>query len=205
MTDRDAAPVESFTSELSVAIELVDRHTGRAPVGEPTVTVTNADYEVTRTPSGYFVLSDLPVEPATLAVTVAAETYLDEERSITHGSLPPTEPLVEIELEPGPAYPFGGGETLVRGVVEDGGEPVSGADVAYVQGSATTRTAGNGEYVLPIRDIPGGDVVTDSDGNRTLAPGGAIPTIEATHPDGRTTDADVSVPVGGTASAHLDF
>lgn len=205
MTDREATHVESFTTSLSVALSLVDRRTGEPPVGEPTVTVTNADYDPVRTPSGYYVLVDLPANPATVEVTVGAEAYIQEDRSITHGSLPSDEPLVEIELEPGPAYPYGGGETVVRGVVEENDEPVAGATVAYVQGSATARTNEAGEYAFPIRDIASDDVGTDSDGDEVLLPGGDTPTIEATHPDDGTTDVDVSIPLGGTASAHLTF
>jgi hypothetical protein len=205
VTDREATHVESFTTTLSVAISLVDRRTGGPPVGEPTVTVTNADYDPVRTPSGYHVLVDLPAHPATIEVVVDAEAYIEEERPITHGSLPSDEPLVEIELEPGPAYPYGDGETVVRGVVEEHGEPVAGAAVAYVQGSATARTNEDGEYALPIREIDSVDVETDSDGNEILSPGGDTPTIEATHPDDGTTDVDVSIPLGGTASAHLAF
>lgn len=205
MSDREATKVESFTTELSVAVELVDSLTGEPPVGRPTVRVTNADDDVERTPSGYYVLVDLPSDPATIEVTVESEAYLEETDSITHGSLPADEPLYEIELVPGPAYPFGGGETLVRGVVEDGDEPVAGAEVAYVEGSATTRTNETGEYVLPIRGVESADVGTDSDGTRILDPGGGSITVEATHPDGRTTDADVVVPLGGTASAPLAY
>ena len=205
MADRDAVELESFSTELTVAVALTDRHTDGPPVGDPTIRVTNADYAFTETPSGYYVLTDLPDDPETLEVTVESEAYLDQERSITPEALPDDDPSLEFSLEPGPAYPFGGGETVVRGLVEDGDGPVAGAEVAYVEGTAMTQTDERGDYALPVRDLASDDLGTDDEGRRALKPGGADPTIRATHPDGRTTEVTPTVRIGASASANLSF
>lgn len=199
-------PLERITTELTLAVALEDTYADAPPRGQPSVAVANADVDVLRTPGGYHVLVDLPPEPPTLDVVVESERYLREERTVDRSDLDPDRPLVTIELVPGPAYPFGGGATLVRGTVEEADVPVAGATVSYRQGSAVTWTDADGEYALPLTGFDPSDVDTDDEGTRFLEPGGLTPTIEAAHPDdGRTTELDVPIPVGGTASAHLDF
>ena len=205
MADRDAVELESFSTELSVAVALTDRHTDGPPVGEPTVRVTNADVEFTETPSGYYVLTDLPSVPATLEVVIESEAYLDQERSITPQALPEDDPSLEFSLEPGPGYPFGSGETVVRGLVEDADGPVAGAEVEYVEGTGRTETDARGDYALPIRDLSSDDLGTDDEGRRALKPDGDDPTIRATHPDGRTSEVTPTVRIGETTSANLSF
>lgn len=198
-------PLDSVTTELTVAVALEDTSTGGPPRGRPRVELANAEAAFLRNPSGYHVLVDLPVEPSTLEIVVESELYLREERSVDRSSLDPTAPLVTVELVPGPAYPFGAGTTLVRGLVEDGGDPVPDAAVSYVQGSDGTRCNASGEFALGVTDFTSEDVGTDDD-VRVVEPGGRRPTIEATHPDdGRTASTDVVLPVGGTASVTLAF
>lgn len=206
MSGGHSEPLERISTELTLAVALEDTHADAPPRESPAVTVTNADVEFLRTPGGYHVLVDLPPEPPTLEVVVESDRFLREERTVDRSDLDPDRPLVTIELVPGPAYPFGGGVTLVRGTVEAADAPVPGATVSYRQGSAVTWTDADGEYALPLTEFDTADVDTDDEGTRFLEPGGLTPTIEATHPDdGRTTELDVPIPVGGTASAHLDF
>lgn len=205
MSDRDARQVDSFTHECSMAVQLVDSRTDGAPVGDPTLTVTNADVEPVTNPSGYRVFVDLEDESTPLDLRVESEAYLDAEQSETPSTLPADDPLVEVRLEPGPGYPFGGGETVVRGLVEDGDEPVAGADVEYVEGEASTRTDDRGDFALPIVTLPDDDLGTDDDGNRALKPGGSNPTIRATLADGRTADRTPTVRIGETASTTFSF
>lgn len=236
MTSREATPLDSFGTELSLAVGLTDRYTDCAPRGEVAVRLANAADEFLATPSGYHVLVDVPAEPADFEVVVESEYYLDERRSVPRSSLDPAEPLESFSLVPAPAYPFGGGATMVRGTVTDGGDPVADAPVAYVQGSDRTRTNADGEFALPVEDVSRDDVVregdgtngggpggggpgsggasggdadagsTDDGGQRTLQPGGDPPSVEATHPgDGRTTEAEVAIPIGGTSSVDLSF
>lgn len=188
-----------------MAVQLVDSLTGGTPVGEPTLTVTNADIEPVRNPSGYRVFVDLADESNTLDLRVESEAYLDAEQSETPATLPDDDPLVEIPLEPGPGYPFGRGETLVRGLVEDGKEPVAGADVEYVEREASTRTDERGDFALPIERLPAEDIGTDDEGNRALKPGGSNPTIRATLADGRTADRTPTVRIGETTSTTFSF
>lgn len=205
MSDRDARPVDSFTHECSMAVQLTDSLTEGAPVGDPTLTVTNAEVEPVRNPSGYRVFVDLEDESTTLDLRVESDAYLVAEQSETPSSLPADDPRVEITLEPGPGYPFGGGETLVRGSVEDGDEPVAGADVAYVEGEATTRTDGRGDFALPFEPLPDADIGTDDEGNRALKPGGSDPTIRVTLADGRTAERNPTVRIGAAASTTFSL
>lgn len=206
----DGEPLETIGTELTVAVELADGFTGGPARGSPTVHATNLDVPdheapFVTTPSGYHALVDAPADPTTLELTVDSELYLPTTRSVDRSTLDPDDPVVTVELVPGPAYPFGGGVTLVRGVVTADGDPLDGASVAYAQGSATTATDAAGEYALPITDIERDDVATESR-TRMLKPGGDDPTVTSTHSDdGTTVSADVTLPVGGTASASLDL
>lgn len=188
-----------------MAVQLVDNLTEGAPVGDPTLTVTNADVEPVTNPSGYRVFVGLADESATLDLRVESEAYLDAEQSETPSSLPADDPLVEIRLEPGPGYPFGSGETLVRGLVEDSDEPVAGADVEYVEGEASTRTDDRGDFALPIQPLPDEALGTDDEDNRALKPGGSDPTIRVTLADGRTAERDPTVRIGETTSTTFSF
>ncbi|HKJ60032.1 MAG TPA: hypothetical protein VKA37_12440, partial [Halobacteriales archaeon] len=207
VNDGRGEPLARVNTELTIAVALEDAFTDDPPREPPSVRVENADVEFLRTPAGYHVLVDLPADPPTLDVVVESDRYLREERTVDRSEdLDADHPLVTIELVPGPGYPFGGGVTLVRGTVEEDDAPVAGATVSYSQGSAVTWADADGEYVLPVTGFESDDVVTDDEGTRFLEPGGLTPTIEAIHPDdGRTTDLDVPIPVGGTTSAHLDF
>lgn len=207
MSDAGDEPLDRITHELALAVELEDTYTDGPPRDQPRVAVTNTDAEFVRTPGGFFVLVDLPAEPATLdVVVVESDYYLREERTVDRSELDPDAPLETIDLVPAPAYPFGGGVTLVRGTVEENDEPVPGATVSYLQGSAVTWSDADGEFVLPVTDFELDDVVVDDEDGRVVEPGGQSPTIEAAHPDDdRTTERDVTLPVGGTASADLDF
>jgi hypothetical protein len=156
-------------------------------------------------PSGYRVFVDLADESRTLDLKVESDAYLVAEQSETPATLPEEDPLVTIRLEPGPSYPFGAGQTVVRGLVEDSDEAVAGAHVAYVEGEASTRTDPRGDFALPIEAMTDTDLGTDDDGNRALKPGGANPTIRATLPDGRTADRTPTVRIGETASTTFSF
>lgn len=176
MSHRKSPPLESFGTELAVAVDLTDRYTDREPRGSPNVTLANAPYEFLQTPSGYYALVDAPAEPTAFEVVVEAEYYLDERRSIDRSSLDPDAPLASIDLLPGPAYPFGGGATLVRGMVTEDDDPVADATVAYVQGSDGTRTNEDGEFALPIEDVTREDVtIAGDDGPSDGGPGNGGP------------------------------
>lgn len=205
MNDRDTRQLDSFTHECSMAVQLVDSLTEGAPVGDPTLSVTNADVEPVTNPSGYRVFVDLEDESATLALRVESDAYLVAEQSETPSTLPDDDPLVAVRLEPGPGYPFGSGETVVRGLVEDGDEPVAGAEVEYVEGAASTRTDDRGDFALPMKTLTDDGLGTDGDGNRALKPGGSDPTIRATLADDRTADRTVTVRIGETASTTFSF
>lgn len=198
-------PLERVTIHLALAVALEDVVAGGPPRVTPRVAVANADVEFVRTPAGYHVLVDRPSLPETLEVVVDADAYLREERTVDRSSHDPASALA-VDLLPAPAYPFGGGATLVRGTVADGDGPVAGAAVSYRQGTDVGRSDDAGEFVLPVTDVGRGDVGTDDEGRRVVEPGGGSPTVEATHPDdGRTATADVTLPVGGTGRAELEF
>jgi hypothetical protein len=202
-------PLERFRTELAFAVGLEDTFTGGPVRGPTTVRATNLDTHsgeasFVETPSGYHALIDAPADPSTVELVVDADRYVRATKSVDRSTLDPDAPLTTIELVPGPGYPFGGGVTLVRGVVTRGGDPVPGATVAFAEGSDTTETDAAGEYALPIIDIGRDDVVTNDEGIRLLKPDGDDPTVEATHPvDGDTTSTSLQLSIGGTANAFL--
>lgn len=195
--------LERSVHELTLAVELADGHTDDAVIGAPTVHLTNAEATFHRTPSGFYVVSDLPPDPESLAIDVESRHYQRHKEAVPRDpdSLPYT-----VTLEPAPTYPFGGGQTLVRGRVSDGTHGIANATVEYVQGDTSVSTNPAGEYALPVSSFEPGDVA-EEDGVRVVKPGGSDPSIEATHPDddARTDATDVTLPVGGTASAFLQL
>lgn len=189
-------------TSLSLAVDLRDGVAGGRPTGSPSVSLADRPEAFTRTPSGYDVLTDLPADVGEVTVVVdGGDAHLSERRTVDlddDRSTPET-----IELLPSPAYPFGGGATVVRGIVYDEREaPVAGATVTIRDRDEVTRTTPAGEYALWIRSI-GSDDVSDAD---ALQVGGDTPTLEATHPEtGATTTAETVIGVGETTRLDLEF
>lgn len=131
-----------------MAIRPIDTVTGRPPRGRPRIRLVDRPESFTRTPSGFYVLTDLPDDVETVTVDVdGLPEYLPERRTIedvlTAMATTPTDGGVDSDAEDSgstvtaesiplllaPAYRFPPGATLVRGSVTADGEPVPGATV----------------------------------------------------------------------------
>lgn len=192
----------TFGTSLALAVDLRDAVAGGRPKGEPSVSLADRPETFTRTPGGYHVLTDVPGSTGEVTVAVdGGRAHLDEQWTVDLGTTDRATPET-VELLPSPAYPFGGGTTLIRGIVTDAsGDPVAGATVSVRGRDEVTRTTRAGEYVLPIRSIEDGDV---TDG--ALQSGGGTPTLEAVRPEsGTTATASTEVPVGETTRQDLEF
>ena len=131
--------------------------------------------------SPYYVARDIPVvhPPPDLSWPAFPDVTLADE------DLPLDSPLQPAAyralralatLGPSTRYPFSATATLIRGTVRTAGQPLANATVSRAGGSETYVTAGDGEFVLVLRDVPGT---------------GAAMTIDVTH----LAHAPASVPV----------
>ena len=228
MSQPERSELGTAETILSVAIELTDAFTGRQPRG-PHVRLSDRPETFTRTPSGYFVLTDLPEDAAPITVTVdGSRDYLPEQFRIEAAELDSSPVIETIELVPSPAYRFPASTTLVRGSITEGSDPgvalsdatvtiegtdVEGPDVPPFR--AGGRSDERGEYVLFITGITADDVVvsyengTGEDGEpgaRFVHVGEEKPTVRAVHPDtGEEIDESIAVPVGRTTRLDLGF
>lgn len=196
----------SVTTELAVAVELVDVYTGGPVSGDAHVSLVGDGNVFRQGPSRYYVLQDIPTVPDPVTVAVRCPGYLDETVSKDHIELDDTAPLVTVELTPGPAYGFESGETLVRGLVVDGEDnAIAGATVSFEAREVETETTDQGEFVLWISDLEPEELEVTDDGRRFVRPADPGPVVRAEHPDGTTTTAPVELEVGTTASVTLSF
>lgn len=173
--------VDSFTRDLSLAVQLTDGVVGGRPVGNPTVRVQGVDEEPFRNRSGYFLFFDLPEEEVTVTVD-GGDSYFDASQKVpldpaasdTHD----TGEAVELTLEPTPSYQFPAGLTRVRGTVWDGSSRLSGVTVSVDSSSRSTTTTAAGEFVYYFDDIDRANIsVESSTGDRLYRPGGSDPTF----------------------------
>jgi hypothetical protein len=181
----------SVTAQLSLAVDLVDGFTGRAPVGNPAPGIEGLDVDPMHNPSGYHVFLDL--EPGTVTLHVDGGThYLDEtvtdveipDPATVDASVPSTLPVETVELAPAPPYRFPAGATVIRGIVRNpGGDPLPGAtvNVENRRQEMSTRTDANGEYVLFFDPVTRDDVAT-ADGRTVVEVDGDPPRLVARHP-----------------------
>jgi len=192
MRDRRGPVIGSVTARLSLAVQPVDRYTGRSPRGGVEVGLEGVEATPVRNPSGYHVFLDLDPGEVTVVVDggaaflnrrVTGVTAIDPSDPATtvDPSDPDTLPLETIELGPAPAYRFPAGATLVRGIVSDPNEvPVSGASVSVVDGEPATTTNEDGEFVLFFDPVLASDV-TEVDGRSVVVVDGGPPEIAVSH------------------------
>lgn len=206
MTEDGRKKLGSVTTELALAVELVDVYTGGPVLGDARVSLVGDDHVFRQGPSRYYVLQDIPTVPDPVTIAVQSSGYLDETVSKGHDELDDTEPLVTVELTPGPAYDFGSGETVVRGRVLDGeDDAIAGATVSFEDREFETETTERGEFVLWLSDLETEELEVIGDGRRLVSPADPGPVVRAERHDGTTTTAPVELEVGTTASVTLSF
>lgn len=207
----DATKVGSFTTTLSLAVEVTDAVTGGRPAGSPEVSLAGVDAEPVVNRSGYHLFFDLEADAVTVRVD-GGERYADAERADVptfdpgpgfDATDPADLPVETVELRPTPAYEFPAAATVVRGTVRDaGGAPVAGATVTVEGVDRTTTSTDAGEYVLFFAR-PFDDGVGVSDGSVRVD--GSNPTVTASHGVYGTTSATFAVPEGSLTSRDLAF
>lgn len=217
MSDRfRGVKLGEVTTRLSLAVELTDSFTGRPPLGTPRVRIKDRAITPIRTPSHYYVFTDLPAETVTVQID-GEDRYLPEQiEDVTTKDLsdPATDvdpadkatlPLVEVDLIPAPPYRFPAGTTRIRGSVTDSaGDPVMGADLKIRDLEASTRTTDTGEFVVFLTGLTDDDVRT-ADNDRLVTVDGGDPTIDVDHPDLGATSESVTVPEGALTVQHLAY
>lgn len=143
--------VQSRTTRVAVAFQLVDAVTGRAPVSEVTVRLEGVDQTATVTPDGYVLFLDLP--EAEYNVLVESRDYaLFTSVVVNTASLDLVNSIVVLNLEPRASYPFPPNTTLLYGtIVNQVGVPVADARIEVMGGEfdgTFANTDASGRCVL---------------------------------------------------------
>ena len=210
---------------LGAAVLCTDAVTGRAPSTPITVIWVDGGKRFRRTPSGHFVVTDLPADLAELTVDIrGGGRYLNSSVTIDKfgtisNPIDSSYEAAEVLLYPAPSYPFDRGATLVRGSINANGEPVEAAE-CWIEMTgdnpptfeAEGRSDPRGEYVLPVRGIGPADVTqayqdgTAVDGRKLVHVDGGQPTVVVKHPDtGEIREQSVVVPEGDTVQLDFSF
>ncbi|SFR65087.1 hypothetical protein [Halogeometricum limi] len=174
------------TTSLALAVSFVDRVTGGAPTtvrgDRPTGWFEEGSFRSRRTADGYDVFLEIPPGEPTLSVDAGDRFFAPTDPVVvTEEVLSAPYPVLEVPLEPTPAYEFDAGTTLVRGVLrgpaptpdsETPGTPIAEATVKLVGPEPatgdrtevqTTTTSAEGEFVLYLPGDGGWTVDTEGD------------------------------------------
>lgn len=204
--DGDRLSIGTVGTTLSIAVELTDVYTGGRPVGPTRVSLVDRDETFRRSPTGDYVLCDLPNDVESVRIRVDGAVYLPEERSVELSTLDELSPVVSVALRPAPNYAFGTGVTLVRGhVVDADDEPVPGATVTIDGRDDETRSDHRGEFVVWFDDLARDEVGTNVDGERFVEIGGTDPQVRVENSDGATATERLEVPLGAAVSTVVTF
>jgi hypothetical protein len=141
--------VISLGANRLLVVQLLDVYTSSAP-RDPRISVLVP--QLIRAPirksGGLIVFQD--VEDGIYEVQVVSESYLPEMVQVDTATLDPLNPVVTVVLTPSPAYPFGGGDTLVRASLRDGrGTPAKGVQVRALVTSETCARARLAQEIEP--------------------------------------------------------
>ncbi|HEX3034027.1 MAG TPA: hypothetical protein VHT73_02705 [Thermodesulfobacteriota bacterium] len=151
VTDKFTAyPGDVISTNLSLAVWLVDDYTQKTPAGYVNVKVKEGNVKAVKNLSGYYLFTDLP--SGNYTVVSESGYYFSEETPVNTSLLDPKNPVLQIILKPRPAYPFPGNATLVRGRVSNA-NPVANAVVKVVGKTIETKTDERGEFVLYFTGI----------------------------------------------------
>lgn len=190
--------LEQTSSRLSLAVGLRDDFTGRQPIGEVRLAVS--DREGIKNPSGYYLFLDLPA--GDFQLRVRAQYYFDQEVDIT--LTPPGEPVSELILKPSPAYPFPERATLIRGMVGDTeGEPVAGAAVRIKGREVASETTERGEFALYFKGLTEADIIKINGKRYVTGNGRQKLSLQVTHPSYPKKTAKIEVEEGKTTFVSM--
>lgn len=145
-----AYPGDVISTNLSLAVWLVDDYTQKTPAGYVNVKVKEGNVKAVKNLSGYYLFTDLL--PGNYTVVSESDFYFSEETPVNTSLLDPKNPVLQIILKPKPAYPFPDNATLARGRVSNA-NPVVNAVVKVVSKTIETKTDERGEFVLYFTGI----------------------------------------------------
>lgn len=144
--------------DLRLVVSLIDRFTGRTPIGDIRLSVYDQTIKVSKNLSGDYLFSNVPGNM--VYIRVESDYYFDVEREIKISELDPKHPVETIVLQTKPCYPFPGGTTLIRGMVRDMEDnPVPGAHVKVVGKKVDNKTTEKGEFVLYFKGLTDDDII----------------------------------------------
>jgi len=151
-----------------LVVKLTDRFTGGQPFGEVELFIKDSRINPIKNLSNFFVYTQLPEDEFT--IIVETQYYNHEEITLTPGAvaqLDPTDPVIEVKLEPLPSYPFPSNATLIRGMVVDKeNNAVPRAEVEIDGKEGEMHTTHRGEFVLFFNALTEDDIKMD--GNKKV-------------------------------------
>jgi hypothetical protein len=155
---------------LRLVMSLIDHFTRRAPIGDIRLSVNDQTIKISKNLSGDYLFSNVPGN--VVQIRVESDYYFTLEKEITIPPSDPKPPVETMELQPKPCYPFPGGTTLIRGMVENSQKNLlSGAVISTTVPKLSTLTTSRGEFVcyyIGLRD----EDIDNIDGKRILKGGG---------------------------------
>jgi len=139
-------PGDVITTRLSFALWIIDRYTGDRVIGAVKASIKEISISARKNPGGYFLFTD--IAEGNYTTLIEGGFYFPVEQTVNTSSLDPKNPVVPIQLEPRPSYPFPGNATLIRGLIQSAEGPVTGASVKVQGKPIETKTDERGEFVL---------------------------------------------------------
>lgn len=196
-------PDQRIEAILTFALRLTDAFTGQEPRGSVILVLDGARASVPRNRSGYWLFLNLPLNNpgggvASYRLEVRSDFYVTQvQEDVRPGEMDRGNPVVSLNLEPLPSYPFPAGSTLIRGVVQDdAGNPVQGATVEIRHSPVETTTAASGEFALYFRQITPDDVEVVGGKRMMVVNNSTNLRIRANHPDFKHRDVDIQAEEG---------
>lgn len=160
-TKTDKILLERHAAKLSFAVYLIDDYSGDTPIGKVDVRLKGRDEKPIKNPSSYYAFLDLPDD--TYTVQVRSGYYYDvDSGDINPAELDPKSPVMDITLKPKPSYPFPPGATLIRGMVREEGNALSGARVKIGDKDVEGETTEEGEFVLYFGDLTNDEIIKEN-------------------------------------------
>lgn len=163
MTTPAVTFLERRSRRLSFAVYLLDDYSKGLPLGMIDVFLDDGR-RATKNASSYYLFLDLPEDE--YRVLVRSDYYFDEKSAPINTATYNNKNTINISLMPRPSYPFGPGETLVRGILLDGdGRPISGGMLSghAANKDFSSRTTETGEFVIYFGTLGEEDVVEEDE------------------------------------------
>lgn len=196
-------PSEDATAKLSLAVNLIDVLTNGRTIDNVEVSLKGKKIEPVKNPSGYYIFLDIPQDSYTVHVK-GGEYYFDEEKDVKLSDQNKN-PIVNIILNPDPAYPFSPSATLIRGYLQTSkGIGIPEASLKVKGKDIETKTTEKGEFVIYFKDLKKDDV-TIIDGKRLVKIKEKNPVLEIKHPDYKKKTKSLEIEEGKTTSISVIY